>query len=572
NPVLADLKPIANKEMIQHLFDSKTELLLELYQRTGDKNYLNACLRTALVNDSLLGEMRHEQLGEQSKLYWRDQTRDFFAHAIEACYLAGDNDLAFYFMEKSRSVLLQDKLNELGASAYLPPKEAARQEKLQIDRIELQQRLGSLPDSSPARGAIQKQLLTSKERLEQYIRSLESSYPTYYQYKYADQVTSLGALQEFLAKNNQSFVDYFVQDTLCYALCVQPHAIKFIRVAGGGPNFEDQLARFVRFCSDENALNKDFPAFLRAANELYELLFKPFALKGGRVIVCMDNYLVPFEALSANPQKADYLINDYSFSYVYSARYLLNPTAPVEGKGDFLGIAPIHFAAFTGLPDLQGSEDALRICSAPFGRRKLLLRVEASRKNFIEQVAHYNTSTILTHARADSSDEEPLLFMNDSVIHLSELQLLDKPAAKLIILSACQTNVGKNRSGEGVFSLARGFSAAGIPAVAATQWAADETAIYSISQKFNEYIYAGMNKDEALRKAKLFYMQQDRHGSPLPCYWADMILIGNTEPVRFASGWGIGWRLPGGAILALAGLFLLLSVTITRLVRSRVKQ
>jgi CHAT domain-containing protein len=226
---------------------------------------------------------------------------------------------------------------------------------------------------------------------------------------------------------------------------------------------------------------------------------------------------------------------------------------PVAGKGDFLGIAPVHFAAFPGLPDLHGSEDALRNCSAPFGRRKLLLRSEASRRNFIEQVAHYNTATILTHARADSSDDEPLLFMNDSVIHLSELRLLDKPAAKLIILSACQTNVGRKRSGEGVFSLARGFSAAGIPAVAATQWAADEAAIYSISQKFNEYIFDGMNKDEALQKAKIFYMLQDRKGNLLPCYWADMILIGNTEPVQFSTGWGMGWYVLALALFLVAG-------------------
>jgi CHAT domain-containing protein/tetratricopeptide (TPR) repeat protein len=555
NPVLADLKPFANKELILRLFDCKMELLLKYYCRSSDKKWLNVCLRTALLNDSLLGEMRHEQLGEQSKLFWRDNTRNFFAHALEACYLAGDDNLAFYFMEKSRSVLLQDRLNELGASAYLPPQEAARQEKLQIDMIEFQQRLGSLPDTSVARVAAQKDLLASKERLEQYDQSLERSYPAYYQYKYADQVSSLAALQEHLAKNNQRFLDYFVGDTLCYALCIQPHGTSFIRATGKGRDYEEQFARFVRFCSDENALNRDFPGFLRSANDLYELLFRPFDLKGGRVIVCQDSYLVPFEALSANPLKADFLINDYSFSYVYSARYLLHPYASVPGKGDFLGIAPVHFAAFAGLPDLQGSEDALRNCSASFGRRKLLLGSEASRRNFIEQVAHYNTSTILTHARADSSDDEPLLFMNDSVIHLSELQLLDKPAAKLIILSACQTNVGRNRSGEGVFSLARGFSAAGIPAVAATQWAADEAAIYSISQKFNEFIFDGMNKDEALQKAKLFYMLQDRKGNQLPCYWANMILIGNTDPVRFSTGWGLGWYVLALVLVLGCGIF-----------------
>jgi CHAT domain-containing protein len=235
----------------------------------------------------------------------------------------------------------------------------------------------------------------------------------------------------------------------------------------------------------------------------------------------------------------------------------MNQQKQTPGRGNFLGIAPVIFTAHNGLVDLKLSEEALRNCSVPYSRRKLLLYADANRQNFIRQVCDYSTATILTHARADSSGDEPVLFMNDSVIHLSELQLLRNPAARLIVLSACETNVGKNRNGEGIFSLARGFSAAGIPAVAATQWMADEAAIYKISQKFNENISRGMNKDEALQKAKLYYIFQDKGGSPLPCYWADMILIGNTDPVQFSAGPGTGWLLPAAILGVLIGAFLL---------------
>jgi CHAT domain-containing protein len=330
-----------------------------------------------------------------------------------------------------------------------------------------------------------------------------------------------------------------------------------VKSGNSKPSVEDRVVRFLKFCSDENALNRDFPGFLSCANDLYNLLLKPFALPAGRVIVCQDNYLVPFEALSADAKKADFLIKNYSFSYVYSARYLMNRYEPVAGKGDFLGIAPVNFTSHAGLPDLNLSEGALRSCSEPYNRVKLLMHADANRKNFMGQVCDYNTTTILTHARADSPDDEPLLFMNDSVIRLSELQLLRKPASKLIILSACQTNVGENRNGEGIFSLARGFSAAGIPAVAATQWMADEAAIYSISQKFNEYLFLGMKKDEALQKAKLFYIFDDKRGSLLPCYWADMILIGSTEPVEFSKGMGMGWYFWAAIGVVCIGVFFL---------------
>jgi len=555
NPTAAELAALGNKAMIQVLFNSKTQLLLALYRKTEDRKWLTACLATALLNDSLMREIRHEQLGEQSKLYWRDKTRGFFANALEACYLLHDDRLAFYFMEESRSVLLQDKLNELGANAHLPPAEAAEEERLQIRVFELQQKPGELADTSLEGRAVLRELLTAKESLEQYIRRLEREYPVYYQYKYADGVQPLSSLQTFLATNNQSFVEYFIQDTLCFALGVRPSGSHLVRIVRDKPGIEEQLARFVRLCSDENALNRDFPEFLANANGLYRRLMEPFRLPGGRVIICQDNELVPFEALSRDPAKADFLVKDFAFSYVYSARWLMSRHEQRVGTGDFLGIAPVQFGAYQGLADLPLSEEALRSCSAPYGRSKLLLRREASRENFIRQVCDYHVTTILTHARADSADEEPVLFMNDSVIRLSELQMLSRPAVRLIVLSACQTNVGKNRSGEGIFSLARGFSAAGIPAVAATQWMADEGAIYTISRKFNEYIYQGMNKDEALQKAKLFYLFEDRKGSLLPCYWADMVLIGNTEPVAFSPRKGMGWVVEALVSVVLLGGF-----------------
>lgn len=532
NPTVRTLNAIDNKELIQILFNSKTELLLGIYLKTHDRKWLTACLQTASLNDSLIRDIRHEQSEEQTKLYWRDHTSDFFINAIDACYLAQDDSLAFYFMEESRSVLLQDKLAELGAHAYLPPAEASKIERLRINIVELQQKR----DSS-------QELLAAKDSLEQVIRSLETTYPAYYQYKYADDVHPLSQLQDLLKKNNQAFIDYLIEDTLCFAVCIQPAKTQFIRIENHQPGIGNQLLRMASLSSDENALNRNFPQFLTHSRDLYRLLFEPFHLPPGRVIICQDNYLIPFEALSTDSAKATFLLSDYAFSYVYSARYLLDQHAQLPGSGDFLGVAPVNFTTYN-MPDLKLSEDALRHCGTPYNNKKLLLLTDATRQNFMRLVCNYSTTTILTHARADSADDEPVLFMNDSVIHLSELQLLSNPAARLVVLSACETNVGKNRNGEGIFSLARGFSAAGIPAVAATQWMADETAIYSISQKFNEYIFRGMNKDEALQQAKLDYITKDKRGNPLPSYWAAMILIGNTEPVHFSAGSKTGWLLP----------------------------
>jgi CHAT domain-containing protein/tetratricopeptide (TPR) repeat protein len=561
NPSTEDIAPIGSKEMVQELFNSKTALLLRLYKEKHDQKWLEACLRTALLNDSLISQIRHEQLGEQSKLYWREMTRGFFADAIEASFLASDNNLAFFFMERSRSVLLQDKLSELGARAMLPPEKTSALEKQQIQIIELQQKMLTFPDTSAQFRNLRIQLLQTKDKLEQQIKSLEIFFPAYYQYKYAENVKSLASLQDYLKKRGQSFIEYFIQDTSSFALCITPDKTSLIRIDNRTGNLETFLMHYIHSCSDENELNKYFPAFLANSHQLYNILFRPFSLQPGRVVICQDNNLVPFETLTQTASGRDFLIYDYSFSYVYSAQYLINSYTELTGKGDFLGIAPVNFGAYKELPDLNLSDVALKQCSDSYRDKKLLLYKEASRENFMSHISSYSTATILTHARADSTDNEPTLFMSDSAIRLSELQMLNKPATSLIVLSACQTNAGRSLTGEGVYSLARGFSAAGIPAVAATQWVADNRAIYIISEKFNQLIAGGMNKDEALQKAKLSYIQNGEKGNILPYYWADLILIGNSDPIHFSTGYKTNWLL---LTIALAVLALLVFFLITK--------
>jgi CHAT domain-containing protein len=94
--------------------------------------------------------------------------------------------------------------------------------------------------------------------------------------------------------------------------------------------------------------------------------------------------------------------------------------------------------------------------------------------------------------------------MYDSSIKLSELQILRNQSTDLVILSACETNAGKNAVGEGIYSLARGFYAAGVPSVAATLWIADEQSVYTITEKFNEYLSQGCVKTRHCKKQNFF--------------------------------------------------------------------
>lgn len=94
-----------------------------------------------------------------------------------------------------------------------------------------------------------------------------------------------------------------------------------------------------------------------------------------------------------------------------------------------------------------------------------------------------------------------------------------------MVLSACQTGLGKDIRGEGLISLTRGFMYAGVPRVLTTLWRVDDRASAQLMKRF----YAGMLRDglppsAALRAAQVSMMKEKRWQPPH--YWAAFTLQG----------------------------------------------
>ncbi|HRI19816.1 MAG TPA: CHAT domain-containing protein [Panacibacter sp.] len=552
NPPASFFDLIGNKDLVTVLLVKKGKLLLQLFKETKDNKFLNACLQTSMVTDSVITQTRHEQSGEQSKLYWRNKTREFFTNAMEACYLANDTKNAFFFMEKSRAVLLNDKLNELGANAHLSASDAQQEQNFQIKIIVEQQKLNDLAIDTKAYKEQQLKLFAAKDDFEHFTQSLGKKYPAYYEYKYADRVPALADLQERLATNHQSFAHYFMNDTVMYILSITPGNAKIARLSKNDFDFA-QVNNFLQYCSNKSFLNTHYKSFAALSNSLYKSLFQRLQLPKGRVVICSDNFLIPFEALCSDMDGTQFLIYNYNFSYVYSATYLMKDFKTYPANGNFIGFAPVSFQTYLDVASLTQSETALKKSADNYSNSLLLTNEAATKKSFIQKIAGYSVVNVFSHASADSTYAEPRIYMQDSIIKLSDLQLLNKPATRLVVLSACQTNVGKNATGEGIYSLARGFASAGIPSVAATLWNADEDMIYEVSATFHEYLAQGISKDSALQKAKIDFINKHKGSEKLlPYYWANMILIGNTAPLELSADSNLWWLICGVALLLIA--------------------
>ena len=559
NPGPALLRVVAQKKVLLTLLRDKADTWLDYAKATHNHpQRLRNALAAYQTADQMIDYMRWEHTGQESKLYWRQQTRSLYERAIETCYRLGDAGQAFRFFEKSRSVMLADKINELGARQQLSPQQSDREEKLRADVAEQQSKLAGIVLDSSAYRPNQDKLFTKQENLDLFLKQLEESNPAYYRYKYDTTTTQLAQLQPYLKVRQASFVTYFAGDSALYVLGVTGNGATLLRQPVG--NYQANVRAFMELLANPDALNRKagFGQFLALGNALYRELLRPLRLPAGRVIVSPDGTFVPFGAVSRSATRPDYLLTDYAFSYVYSASLLLKSkvgsAASVGTFGpDFVGVAPVSFAPALKQVSLPSSDDALAPIAARFGSAQLLTHQAATRRAFLKQAVGGRVIHLFTHALADdSTGREPLLYFADSTLQLSDLGDNGLPGAELVVLAACKTGVGTNQRGEGVFSLARGFAALGAPSVLTTLWSVENKATYQITDLFYGYLAGGLPKDEALQRAQRDWLRQAEGENQLPNYWAGLIIVGDTEPLGRPARWP--WVVGGGLLVGAAVL------------------
>jgi CHAT domain-containing protein/tetratricopeptide (TPR) repeat protein len=112
----------------------------------------------------------------------------------------------------------------------------------------------------------------------------------------------------------------------------------------------------------------------------------------------------------------------------------------------------------------------------------------------------------------------------DGFLRLHEIFNLRLPA-ELVVLSACQTGLGKEVKGEGLVGLTRGFMYAGAARVVASLWRVDDTATAELMKLFyRRMLREGMRPAAALREAQIEMWKRAPGRSPF--YWAGFVLQG----------------------------------------------
>jgi len=107
--------------------------------------------------------------------------------------------------------------------------------------------------------------------------------------------------------------------------------------------------------------------------------------------------------------------------------------------------------------------------------------------------------------------------------------------------------------GEGIVSLARGFSYAGAKSIVTTLWSINDATTVELMEGFYAYLKDGMAKDAALRRAKLDYIQSHPNDEVHPFYWAAFVAVGDMSPVPVKGKYWWFWGFAVLGLIAFAG-------------------
>ena len=327
----------------------------------------------------------------------------------------------------------------------------------------------------------------------------------------------------------------------------------------------------------------EYDRFVDASSRVYALLIGPgrrTVARYTRLVVIPDGSLntVPFETLlsgesqptgrSVNFSTLPFLIRSHEITVSPSAR-LLSEAAIETNRSDarvwkFAGFAPIFSDSTSGGPvfastrsggepdsdqfrsvsvngkrfrALPHSDVEVTNIAAEFGAHGLqsqtFVNALASEENFKQTASTFTHLHVATHGFVNAQDpaRSALLFSpstgsgtgEDGVLYAAEAYNLHLNA-DLVVLSSCESGVGRFMNGEGVYALMRGFLYSGARNIMYSLWQVMDRHTSELMQAFYEEALKGVRASKALQVAKLRMLANER--TAFPFSWAGFVLVG----------------------------------------------
>jgi CHAT domain-containing protein len=461
----------------------------------------------------LVESQRRSIRTEASKIGFAGDKQAVYQGLMRVALKLGDKALAVEVAEQAKSRALVDMLaakSDFGI--YGPRATEVGAAFAEFERLDAEQSLQS-PDATAAqRAQLAQQLQAAGQQLRIQAPQLASL------------VTSGGieAAQMAVALGpKETLVGFFGSGKNLVGYTVSGAEIRLYPLDAQG--LEDDVAEFVQSIKKRRRQTREL------AEVLYKRLLRPMqASIAGRDLLIVPHgslHYVPFAALHDGER---YLVQGRALRYLPSAMLLgLLPhqgTAGAKAAG-----APVQRLLILGNPDLgkaeldlPASQEEAQALQGLFATNSELFIRKAATESLIKERA-FDFSHIHVASHGEFSADAPLDSRlrlaadakNDGVLSVSEIYGL-RLNAQVVMLSACETGLGRVSSGDDVVGLTRGFLYAGAQNVVGSLWEVDDDATSALSQA----MYDGLKKGLPVAKALALAQEQLLAKKPHPFFWA----------------------------------------------------
>jgi CHAT domain-containing protein len=369
----------------------------------------------------------------------------------------------------------------------------------------------------------------------------------------------INELYSKLKKDKAIMVAYFFGSNRIYLFTLEQNNLK-LEFINNGDTATPKIVQFIDFFSNANTISNDPLEYNHYSNVAYKTLKLPTNKFNKNLIIIPDGILtfLPFEALitkestTTNFAKMHYLMNDFAIGYNNSATFYVNSVPFQHTKESVLGVFPIFENSAL---ELTFSKKELENLKSKF-EGKYLEYQNATFKNFKNYSSNYSILHLSTHASSGDIMEPASIKFYEQEILYSELYNLNINP-NLVVLSACETGIGKLYKSEGAMSIARGFQFAGAQNLLFSLWKVNDFTTSILMEKFYANIKSGKSYFASNHKAKLDFLKDSSitNAKKSPYYWSAFVYYGTLE-TNSSGNYFIWFSILGSVI----GLFLLFKI------------
>ncbi len=491
--------------------------------------------------------LRYEFFSSTAKQQQQKENRQWAETAIETAYqlwkASGRKEYAHSVLliaEMSKAQLLLDEMisnlqyNRLKNRDTLLDKQ--QQLMHAINFYEKEAMLNRAPGKRDSAVTVKKELQYELSFVQ---KQVKEKYPALAGYMMTEQMFSTDSLLNSIPVNT-NVIEFFSSEKGIYSIHAKKGIVQHIRKLENAAQVQQALKDFVftYFQQGPEKMMNEPEQYYKDAHTIYQWLWEERTdPKQDHFIVVPDGIIgyLPFDALitdsiyKANIDQWPFLAKQTNLFFSYSLQTWQQQQEAVQGNKTFAGFF-ISFDSSTNAAIPAVKREYASVKQVVQG--EFFADTEASLKTFQQQLGEANLLHISTHSFLQGNEKIPVLQLADERFFLFELYG-QSFQPQLIVLSACRTGHGMLAEGEGIISLARGFTATGAGGIVAGLWNMNDESTATLMGKFYAQLLKNNRPADALYLAKKEWLLQDHPQSfkKLPYFWAGMIYAGNNQPV-----------------------------------------